>query len=129
MGDDATDVQSLEAVFGWRASLREARTLEEAKELASIVLADLGLATHALSWRASEHSISPWAYLELDIGGWRPLSIGASAGGVVAVNHHPFTPEGAINVTYGRVRQSIETACSAILKPVKRHADTAEPGV
>ena len=84
------------------------QTIDDAKLLVRDALAKVNLP--APLWRGSTGSIGPWEYTDVDVGSYRPLVIGASAGGVVSVDGDPFTPEAReLNVTSTRVLQSIET--------------------
>lgn len=90
----------------WSAD-REALTLDDAKELAGVVIEQLGYTVPA--WRKTESSLSPWEYVDVEVGGRDTLLVGASSGGVVAINGDPFTPgERKTNVIRERVVESFQ---------------------
>ena len=94
----------------------EAKNLNDAKELASLVVSRLNLTMTA--WEMSGHSISPWAYARVVVGDDVVMMVGASAGGVVSVDGKPHSPvDGLVNVTFDRVEKSI-AARVAVMTPL-----------
>lgn len=90
---------------------RESTSLAEGKELATLALHRAGLPVP--EWRPSVGSLSPWEYLDIDVGGYKPLSVGASAGGVVSIDGDPFTPgDRKVNVFLDRVELSLAAGIS-----------------
>ncbi len=97
----------------WEAG-REAMTLDEAKELAGMALAKLGLPEP--TWYPSVGSVSPWEYADVEVGRHEKLVVGASSGGVVSISGDPFTPDKReANVTLARVLESLNSICEATI--------------
>lgn len=93
---------------------REAKNLREGKELAEVAMTRLGL-PQPESWRESQGTLSPWEYADLDVGGYKKLTVGASAGGVVSIDGDPFTPgDRKMNVTLANVEKSLGDAVASL---------------
>lgn len=93
---------------------REAKSLLEGKELAEVAMTRLGL-PQPESWRESKGSVSPWEYADLDVGGSKKLTVGASSGGVVSLDGDPFTPgDRKMNVTLANVEKSMGDAVASL---------------
>ena len=93
---------------------REAKSLREGKELAEVAMTRLGL-PQPESWRESKGSVSPWEYADLDVGGSKKLTVGASSGGVVSLDGDPFTPgDRKMNVTLANVEKSMGDAVASL---------------
>lgn len=112
--------------LSWEAG-REAKTLDEAKELAGVALVKLGLPEP--TWRPSLSSVTPWEYADVDVGGREKLVVGASSGGVVSVSGDPFTPEKReTNVTLARVIEALEPRINSLRATVTEEAKTEVVG-
>jgi len=110
----------------WEAG-REAKTLDDAKELAGVALAKLGLPEP--TWRPSAGSVAPWEYADVEVGGREKLVVGASSGGVVSVSGDPFTPEKReTNVTLARVMEALEPRINSLRATVTEEAKTEVVG-
>lgn len=106
---------------------REAKTLDEAKELAGVALAKLGLPEP--TWRPSAGSVTPWEYTDVEVGGREKLVVGASSGGVVSVSGDPFTPgKRETNVTLARVVESLEPRIKSLRATVNEEAKSEVVG-
>ena len=93
---------------------REAKSLREGKDLAEVAMTRLGL-PQPESWRESKGSVSPWEYADLDVGGSKKLTVGASSGGVVSLDGDPFTPgDRKMNVTLANVEKSMGDAVASL---------------
>lgn len=110
----------------WSAD-REALTLDDAKELAGVVIEQLGYTVPA--WRKSESSLTPWEYADVEVGGRTTLTVGASSGGVVAINGDPFTPgDRKTNVTRERVVESMQAGVDFLCRGLgKENQDLCDP--
>jgi hypothetical protein len=111
----------------WSAG-REARSLGEAKELAEVAITRLGL-PQPKAWRESVGSLSQWEYAAVDVGGYKDLSVGASSGGVVAMDGYPFTPtpgDRKMNVTLTSVEMSMQAAVAALRRGVTADAQQTD---
>jgi hypothetical protein len=104
----STELGDLAAAAKWTSG-REAKTLKEGKELAEVAITRLGL-PKPKEWRGS-NAITPWEYTDLELGGGKVLTIGASSGGVVSLNGKPHTPDNRkVNVTLAAVVESMGKA-------------------
>lgn len=102
---------------GWEEG-RVASSLAQGKELAAIALRRAGLP--APQWRPSVGSISPWEYADIDVGGYKPLSVGASAGGVISIDGDSHTPgDRKVNVRLDRVEKSLAAGISKVAEVSK----------
>ncbi len=102
---------------------REAKNLREAKELAEVAMTRLGL-PQPESWRESKGSVSPWEYADLDVGGYKKLTVGASSGGVVSMDGDPFTPgDRKMNVTLANVEKSMGDAVASLRRGFAAEAE------
>lgn len=112
--------------MSWEAG-REAKTLEEAKALAGVALAKLGLPEP--TWRPSLGSVTPWEYADVEVGGRENLVVGASSGGVVSVSGDPFTPvKRETNVTLARVVEALEPRINSLRATVTEEAKAGVVG-
>lgn len=111
----------------WEAG-REAKTLDEAKELAGVALAKLNLP--APTWHPSKGSATPWEYADVEVGGREKLVVGASSGGVVSVSGDPYTPgKRETNVTLARVVESLEPRIMSLRATVTEEMKAEVVGV
>jgi len=86
---------------------REAKTLDEAKELAGVALTKLGVPEPV--WKAGT---AGWEYAQY-AAKFDKMVVGASDGGVVSIDGDPFTPgKRQTNVTLERVMESMERPVS-----------------
>lgn len=91
---------------------REAKTLADAKELASLVIEKAGF--RVAEWREG-NAITPWEYTDVDVGGGTKMTVGASSGGVVSIDGDPFSPEKRqMNTMRGPVEDSIYTRVAVL---------------
>jgi hypothetical protein len=118
---DAQENQAVlleKVVASWEAG-REAWTLAEAKELAKVALAKLGLPEP--TWELS-NDITPWVYADVEVDGREKLIVGASSGGVVSVSGDPFTPvKRETNTTLARVIESLTQRINSLRATVAQY--------
>lgn len=82
-------------------------------------------------WCPSAASISPWEYCDVWFNGAsQAVRVGVSAGGVVSIDGHPFTPdrETEMNVEFAPVVKSLMAACLKVGSRPRVDATTALAG-